>query len=240
MTVLVSKVSRFIDENPIKVFAFIFIAGDLLFSLNVLTGASYIWLLGTLLSIVSHANNIIFGKGGDPNMAKVDYKLSWSSLGKDLKEILIFSAYFFTPRFWSEFAKALRENEWSALPKKLISCFKFWKHPLDFSWIFIFAAGILFAIDAANIMGLREDASMLQILIGMQLSFAAFFAFVTDRNDMAGSMFATVTLWTLLTSVVELNFPLFLSGIVFLYGNYLLGKTDSQYQSHFMIDTHKE
>ena len=95
-------------------------------------------------------------------------------------------------------------------------------------------------IDAANIYELRVEGSLLQILIGVQICVASFVAFVTDRNDLAGSMFATVTIWTLLTSVVELNWPFFLSGLVFLYGNYLLGKTDSRYQSDYLINAEQK
>lgn len=233
---LQSRIGRFIDENPMKMYGIIFVSGDLFYMLNIFAGASYFWVLGAFLGVLAHSNKMINGKGALPVLEAKDYAISKDTIVRDLIDIIKFSLKVFTPEFWGKLSEALKDSRDKDFLLKFRKSFKFWHQPLDFGWILIFISGLLYAVDASNIFGLREGMSLIQTIIGLQICLSALVAFITDRNDIAGSLFASVTFWTLLSGVLEFNIPLFFAGLVFLYANYLLGKVDSSYQSKFTID----
>ncbi len=224
---------KFVQENPMKMYAFIFISADLLFATNVFVDASFLWVVGACFGLVTHFNKMMFGRGALPQLDADDYKIPLSAIGPELKKILIYNIQVFSAQYWGKIKGAIVSQDRIPLSIKLKRCIKFYLYPLDFGWLMIFLAGVMYTIDSVNIFGLRDEASYLQVIMSVQICMAAFLAFATDRNDLAGSLFASVTLWTLFVGVVQANIPFLLSSILFLYANYLIGKVDSKHQSDF-------
>lgn len=232
-------IAKFVDENPMKVYAGIFVTADLLFAMNIFAGAGILWVTGAALGILAHTNKAINGKGAYPKDASV-YDVRLSDLTKTFSDVIQYAAKVFHIEYWKEVFAVITQSKPSFFAEKVIRCHQFSKYPLDVGWLLISCAGILYMLDSSNIFGFREEASILQFITGLVVFFAAFVAFLTDRNDLAGSIFAIATLSTMAAGIVGMNLPLFLAACIFLYGNYLQGKVVSKAQSSYTISKTKK
>lgn len=235
MKPLIQSLIRFIDENPMKVYSAISITGDLFYVANFFATGTVIWLLGALCGIVAHSIKISFGRGAIPALQAKDYPINLKAFAAVIKETVIYAAQIFTLSYWRLVGDAVVQGTPGRVFLKIRRTARFWRYPLDAGWILIFIAGLCYFLDGANVLGLREAPSVFQALVGVFVALATALAFVTDRNDLAGRLFAGGTLATLSAGIFELNLPLACAGLVFLYSNYLIGKTKSSAQSDYVI-----
>ncbi len=227
------KAGIYIEENPMKIYAGIFISGDVFLAMNVFYHASFLWFLGAMLGILAHVNKLKYGKGA-PDIKGDDFKIGFEECLTVFMNTFKYAIGILAAKYWSELRTELGKGSLSAFSKKLKRSIKFKEYPLDIGWVLINIAGLLYLIDGLNIFGLREQMGFFEALLGFCVFTGSLVAFLTDRNDLAGRIMAIATLFTLLTGIFNLNLALLCASCVFLYGNYLVGKVDSQYQSNYM------
>ncbi len=228
------RVRKFIDENPMKAYGLIFVSGDIFFSMNILYDASILWFLGAMLGILAHGNKILHGKGA-PDLKSDDLAITFDEFLKTVINTAKYAAGIFKKNYWDDLLKELQSFNWGSTKGKLKKSLNFREHPLDIGWVLIGVAGLLYFIDSINIFFLREYPSLLQSMIGLFILSGAVIAFVTNRNDLAGRLFASVSFLTFASGLLGANLPLMIAALLFFYANYLIGKTDSEFQSSFVV-----
>lgn len=216
-----------------KAYAIIAISGDLAYMGNVLIDGSIIWLAGTLIGITTHSVKILYGRGAPPRLDADDFKINLQSIYRTIGSTILYACGLLTLSYWKELCAVLAQFNGPYVLEKLKRSILFWRYPLDAGWFMFFIAGTLYAIDSANIFGLRAEMSWAQVVLGVFIACGALVAFLTDRNDLAGRIFAISTISNFVAAIVDANIALLIAGFFFLYYNYLIGKVDSKHQSDF-------
>lgn len=215
------------SENPIKIYAGIYLIGDILLGLN--PEAGLLWKTGSVIAFAANLNKVIFGKGGKPIDA-ADFKLSLRDIFSVVKQSLTQPLTLFTAEHWRETAQAFSNVRLHDVLEKLKRTKYFWRYPLDSGWLAYAVTSSLFVADALT---RANGISITDAAIGSILLAGSATGFLTDNNKLVGRTFSAATALTIGAGLAYGNAPLALAACVYLYGNHLISKVASKHQSDY-------
>jgi hypothetical protein len=242
-TDFLSATQNFIAENPMKIYPFMFIAGDTAWgSYGLIGDASPLWAAGAAIGIGCNALKIAYGKGGETALQTPKDKYFGESFLSFLKSTTSFTMGLFQSSYWKDLATSLKNIEPKALSKKFKNAVSApHKYPLDAGWIAIAASGACYSLDALNVFGLRETmGNPLEIAVSFNILAASSIGFLTNRNDLAGRLFSAGSLTTIPMAISTAHVGVCLSIPLYLMGQYLMGRVIPANQSEHTIAENKK
>jgi hypothetical protein len=242
-TDFLSATKHFIAENPMKIYPFLFIAGDAAWgSYGVIGDASPLWAAGAAIGIGFNVIEIACGKGGETTLQTPKDKYFGESFLNFLKSTTSFTMGLFQSSYWKDIATSLKNIEPKALSKKFKNAVSApHKYPLDAGWIGFAASGTCYTLDALNVFRLRETmGNPLEIALSFNIVAASSIAFLTNRNDLAGRLFSAGSLATIPMAISTGHIGIYLSIPLYLMGEYMLGQVISANQSNYTIAEHRK
>lgn len=234
-----SRIRNYIDNNPMKTYAATFISGDIILAFNTFAGASKLWLAGIGLGLLAHGIKLKYGRGALPQVRADDFTITLKNSFKHLEENAYSVGLALQPTaLAATFIENMGEMGGAAsrvTAKKIGEKFRqsadFRNYPFEAGWLLIGSAGAIYALDASNVLNLRENASVYQAAIGAGIVTGSATAFATNRMDITSRIFSACTLVGIVGGGLEQNPPLVLASLLFLYGAHMMGKVDARYQS---------
>ncbi|MCB1538484.1 MAG: hypothetical protein H6865_03270 [Rhodospirillales bacterium] len=224
---------RAVHEYPMKIYPLIFMTADMLTGLHGTNGkGSLIWSVSAGLGVLGHGLKLAFGKGGEkiPEgtiFAKGQLKAFFTDFGQ-------YTIRPFQPSYWHEMQRVYANLDPVSIAGKIKHTLQPWRYPLDTGYMLFALAGLGYLADSANIFGLRENGSTLQFALATTVTMGSVTGFTTNRNDLAGSLYALGTVLALSAGIAAQSWPLTLSAPVYLAGNYLLSRVRTDHQSEYV------
>jgi len=228
INLLFDRAGAWCAENPMKVYAGIYLLGDLIMGTN--PNGHWLWAGAAALSMFANGNKILFGKGGEAVEAD-SFRVTKDSFVRTVKDTVLSPMKFFAPSNLREIAQTLKDVKSKKLVTKAKRSLAFWRYPLDAGWMMYAAVGTSYMVDALALGSPRYGDAC----IGFWGATASAYGFATDNNKVVGQMFGCLTLFLLAKGAATGNWSQIGAPLVYLYGNLAMGQAITKRQSNHTI-----
>jgi hypothetical protein len=232
-----ARLRDFAVKNPIKVYASIFLGGDLLLLAQAIKDKNWVLFGSAATLATAQTAKLIWGKGGvwDPSAPAVGL----SSIDEFAGGVADNVTRLFTRNYWAETKKAFKVVDRGKVQHRLKNAVQIHRSPFDAGLLLYCGGGAGLVVDGLNIAASRPEPSVSMAATGALAILGAAGAFLIDRNDLAGPAFTASTLGIgvagLATAVATGSLPaaafMLAATPLYMIGDYFFGRVTTDHQS---------